>query len=98
MEFRVAAGVTPNFHHGVIGYRERPVAVVLSRDTGIAAVAVPRDITGPEQDTGPPTFVDFPPLTEALAEHGKFTVMTAAELDRSFTAAEWPAVSAYDVR
>ncbi len=98
MEFRVADGVTPNFHQGVIGYRERPVAVVLGRDTGVVAVAVPRDVTGPGQDAGPLTFVDFPELTEALAGDGKFTVMTAAELARPFVAAEWPAVSAYDVR
>lgn len=98
MEFRVADGVTPNFHQGIIGYRERSVAVVLTRDTGVVAVAEPRDVTGPEQDAGPLTFVDLPELTGALTGEGRFTVLTAAELDRPFMAAEWPALSADDVR
>jgi hypothetical protein len=98
IEFRVADKVTPNFHQGIIGYRERPVAVVLARDTGVVAVAVPRAVTGAEQDAGPLMFVEFPELIEALTAEGKFIVLTAAELGRPFAAAEWPALSAYDVR
>ncbi|WP_250005331.1 hypothetical protein [Actinoplanes sp. M2I2] len=97
IEFRLGDGVTPNFSQGVIGYRDRSVAVVLTRDTGVAALAVPREVTGPDQESGPLTFVDDPHLLGALAGAG-LTVLTAAELDAPFQAAQWPAVSPADVK
>ncbi|MCO8274203.1 hypothetical protein M1L60_26740 [Actinoplanes sp. TRM 88003] len=98
VEFRVADGVTPNFHQAIIDYRERLVAVVMARDTGVVALAVPRGVTGAVREAGPLTFVDFPKLTGALVDNGRFVVLTTDELAGPFKAAEWPALSSYDVQ
>jgi hypothetical protein len=47
VEFRVADGVTPSFHQGVIAYRDRTVAVVGDRALPLVAVAEPRVLRGP---------------------------------------------------
>jgi hypothetical protein len=96
-EFRIADQVTPNFHQGIIDYRDRSVAVVLARDTGAVAVAEPRVVTGRFLEAGPLTFIDFPELIGALTDN-PFTVLTAAELAGPFDAAGWPELSDYDIK
>ena len=39
IEFRLADDVTPNFHQGLIAYRERTVAVACTRDSAVLALA-----------------------------------------------------------
>src|SRR5687768_6225047 len=77
-EFRMSDGVTPNFHQGIVAFRDRPAAaVVLARDTAVLAVAVPRviDLAGSSAvESGPLTFVDFPELTAALVDTRTFPV------------------------
>ncbi|MBU2669134.1 hypothetical protein KOI35_37040 [Actinoplanes bogorensis] len=100
--FRVSDGVTPNFHQGILAFRDRTeIAVVLARDTGVAALAEPRVISFAEAtalESGPLTFVDHPELTVALVETRAFRVMTTAELADPFDAREWPQLTEYDVR
>ncbi|WP_067568222.1 hypothetical protein [Nocardia acidivorans] len=99
IEFRLATGVTPNFHQGVITYGDRHVAVVLSRDTAMLAVSEPRTPTSPDEvhESGPLTFVDAPELVAALAEHSGFSVLTAADLDGPFDAGAWPEIDRADI-
>jgi hypothetical protein len=100
IEFRLAEGVTPNFHQGVVAYRDRHVAVVTLRDSAVLAVAEPRTIEFENgvSESGPLTFVDAPDLVTALSWHAGFEILTATELDRPFDAAAWPAVDGADIR
>ncbi|WP_063049040.1 hypothetical protein [Nocardia arthritidis] len=100
IEFRVGEGVTPNFHQGVITYRDRHVAVVALRDSAVLAVAEPRAIDFDEGaiEAGPLTFVEAPDLVTALSEQAGFEILTAAELARPFDAAAWPELDRADIR
>jgi hypothetical protein len=99
-EFRLAADVTPNFHQGVIVYRDHTVAVVCARNSALLAVAEPRinDVVDGVGDSGPLTFVDTPSLVAVLAEQPGFRVLTATELNGTFDAAAWPEVLASDIK
>ena len=99
-EFRLSEGATPNFHQGIIAYRDSAVAVVCARDAPVLAVAEPRvvDLGSGCARSGPPAFVDAPELVAVLAEllpHSH--VLTASELEGPFDAAPWPHVTAGDV-
>lgn len=101
IEFRIADYVTPNFHEGIIGYRDRTVAVVCTRDSDVMAVAEPRNIDFVRGivDASPLTFVDAPELAAAVAVLlPGVQVLTPAELNGSFTPAAWPHVLAYDIK
>lgn len=89
IEFRLADGVTPNFHQGVIAYRDHHVAVVLLRDMAVLAVAEPRvvDFADGARESGPLIFVDSHGLVEVLAEQPGFEVLTPADLNGPFDAA-----------
>lgn len=102
-EFRLSDGVTPNFHQGILAYRDLSVAVAWVRDAALLAVAVPRDLDfTPARESGPLTFVEVPGLAVVLAEVGAeaggFRVLTPAELDGPIDPAEWPGISSYDLR
>ncbi|MFI6521346.1 hypothetical protein ACIBF1_37735 [Spirillospora sp. NPDC050679] len=97
VEFRLADGVTPNFHQGLIAYRDRTVAVVCIRDVAILAIAEPRTIDG-DRESGPLTFVDAPALADALAELPGFRTLPLPALNGPFHAANWPHVSADDIK
>ena len=96
--FRMADGVTPNFHQGFIAYRERTVAVVCRREAAVLAVAEPR-VAGDDgvEDAGPLTFVDAPGLATVLAELSGCRVLTSAELNGPLAAEAWSSVDAADV-
>ncbi|WP_067604464.1 hypothetical protein [Nocardiopsis listeri] len=97
--FRIANGVIPNFHQGLIGYHDRTVAVACTRDSAILAVAEPpiTDFATGFVESGPLMFVDAPALTAALAKTSGFQVLTPAELNGPFDAAAWPEVLASDI-
>ena len=101
--FRISDGVTPNFHQAIITYPDRRVAVVCLRDEPVLAVALPRslDLTV-ARDRGPLTFVDMPDLAAALTDAGTalegLRVLTRADLDGPVSTADWPDVSAGDLR
>lgn len=99
VEFRLASGVTPNFHQGLIVYCECTVAVACRRDSATLAVAEPRiiDSAGGGRDSGPLTFVDAPALVAALAELPGFQVLTPSELRGPFDATAWPDVESDDI-
>ncbi|GLY34088.1 hypothetical protein Amsp01_001120 [Amycolatopsis sp. NBRC 101858] len=40
VEFRIADGVTPNFHQGVVDYGDRRLSIVCTRDRTTPVVAV----------------------------------------------------------
>ncbi|MEV0361812.1 hypothetical protein [Nocardia fusca] len=96
---RPADGATPNFHLGLIAYRDHSVAVVSPRDSTVLAVAEPREIgwTSGVREAGPLTFVDAPELVAVLAEQPGFEVITAACLDSPFDAAAWPRIDPGDI-
>ncbi|MEU6559421.1 hypothetical protein [Nocardia nova] len=100
IEFRLAEGGTPNFHQGVIAYRDRHVAVVALRDSAVLAVAEPRviDFDDGAIEAGPLIFVQAPELTTALSEQAGFEILTATELTRPFDAAAWPQLDRADIR
>jgi hypothetical protein len=97
--FHLADDVTPNFHQGLIGYRDRTVAVVCARDAAVLAVAEPRTIEFVDgaRESGPLTFVDVPDLAAALAEVPGFRVLIPAELNGPLDAAAWPELSPSDI-
>lgn len=98
-EFRLAAGVGPNFDQGVITYRDRTVAVVWVRNSMLFAVAQPRVIdTIGARETGPLTFVDEPDLVAILADLPGVRVLTKAELDSAFDATCWPDIAHSDIQ
>ncbi|MDX6481827.1 MAG: hypothetical protein QOG85_2337 [Gaiellaceae bacterium] len=99
VEFRIADDVTPNFHQGIVAYRDREVAVVCTRDSAILAVAEPRNIGFPDgvQDSGPLRWVDAPELAAALAERPGFQVLDSSELDGPLDTAAWPGVLPSDI-
>lgn len=99
IEFRLAAGVAPNFHQGVIAYGDRRVAVVMLRDSAVLAVAEPRVIEFGDgvNESGPLGFLDIPELVAVLAEQPGFVVLTAADLDGPFDAAAWPGIDRADI-
>jgi hypothetical protein len=101
VEFRIADGVTPNFHQGIVAYRDDEVAVVCTRDTAILALAEPREIHFTEElrslDSGPLTWVDAPVLAAALAELPGFQVLGRSELEGRFRSAEWPDIHPSDI-
>lgn len=98
VEFPAGDGVTPSFHQGVIAYRDRTVAVVGDRVLPLFAVAEPRVRHGTNMPAGPLTFLDVPDLTAALAAIPGLRVLTKADLAAGFTPADWPHVTAADVR
>lgn len=100
VEFRLADDVTPNFHQGLIAYRDQTVAVVCARDSATLAVAEPRSIDFVEDagDSGPLTFVDAPALVAVLAEQPGFRVLTPSELNGPLDAAAWPDLLPGDIR
>jgi len=91
--FVAAEGVTPNFHQGVITYRDRTVAVLCSRDDG--SVAVAESYTEP---MAAPVFVDEPDLVAVLTQFQGFRVLTKPEADQPFDPAVCPDVDPRDVR
>jgi hypothetical protein len=101
IEFRLADGVAPNFHQGVIAYRDHTVAVVCARDSAVLALAEPRiiDFVDGVAESGPLTFVDAPELAAVLAPLlPGFQVLTPPELDGPFDAAAWPHLSSNDIK
>ncbi|MFC9970044.1 hypothetical protein ACFVH6_03980 [Spirillospora sp. NPDC127200] len=96
-EFRLADDVTPNFHQGLIAYRDRTVAVVCLRDLAVLAIAEPRAIGG-VRESGPLTFVDAPALANVLAELPGFRTLSLPDLNGPFQAANWPHVSVDDIK
>ncbi|WP_036509510.1 hypothetical protein [Nocardia aobensis] len=99
VEFRVADGVTPNFHQGIIAYGDQQVAVVAVRHSTMLAVAEPRTIDCADgvTESGPMVFVDAPELVGALATSPGFTVLTAADLNGPFVATAWPDIERSDI-
>jgi hypothetical protein len=100
IDFRLANGVTPNFHQGLIAYPDRTVAVACMRDAAVLAIAVPRaiDIADGARESGPLTFVDAPDLVTALAEVPGFCVLTPTELNGPFDTAAWPDLPPGDIK
>jgi hypothetical protein len=49
-------------------------------------------------DAGPLTFLDVPDLHDALAAFPGLRVLTKADLDARFTAADWPHLTTDDIR
>ncbi|QVQ52686.1 hypothetical protein J4H86_02310 [Spiractinospora alimapuensis] len=98
-EFRLSLGVTPNFHQGVIAYRESTVAVVCRRDSPTLAVAEPRpiDLAGGVRESGPLAFLETPTLATVLAEMPGFRVLLPSELKGPFDATAWPDIDPQDV-
>lgn len=98
--FRIADGVTPNFHQGLIVHHDRTVAVACTRDSAILAVAEPRitDFAAGFVESSPLMFVTAPALMAALAKMSGFRVLTPAELNGPFDAAAWPEVLASDIK
>ncbi|MGW4214835.1 hypothetical protein ACWEIJ_43110 [Lentzea sp. NPDC004789] len=102
-EFRLARYDTPNFHQGVLTYRDRTVAVVGTRYYGRMTLAEPRviDFAHGSVSTMPLTFLDEPDLVAVLtdlAAQTKYRIYSKAELDGPFDAAAWPEMSANDLR
>jgi hypothetical protein len=100
IEFRLADDVTPNFHQGLIAYRERTVAVACTRDSAVLALAEPRTIgfVNSVGESGPLTFVDAPELVAVLAALLPGSqVLTPSELNGPFDAATWPSISSNDI-
>lgn len=100
IEFRHADGVTPNFHQGLIGYRDHTVAVVCARDSAVLTLAEPRiiDFVDGFAESGPLTFIDAPELMALLAMLlPGFQVLGPSELHSPFDAAGWPHLSSHDL-
>lgn len=100
IEFRLADDVTPNFHQGLIAYRERTVAVACTHDSAVLALAEPRtiDFVDGVGESGPLTFVDAPELVAVLAALLPGSqVLTPSELNGPFDAATWPHISSDDI-
>ena len=98
-EFRLAQGVTPSFHQGVLTYRDQIVAMVCDRSSPLLALAEPRVIESKGAiDCGPLTFLDIPELVAKLAELPGFRVLSKDTLDGPFDAAGWPDLLASDVK
>lgn len=100
IEFRLAGDVTPNFHQGLVAYRERTIAVACTRDSAVLALAEPRviDFVDGVRESGPLTFVDAPELVAVLAALlPGFQVLTSSELDGPFDATAWPRISSADI-
>lgn len=98
IEFRLSAGVTPNFHKGVIAYVDRTAAVVWSRGTPLLALATPRVIDTPGRELGPLTFLDHPDLATVLAETTEFHVLSATQLNGPIDEATRSRISPHDLR
>ncbi|WAL63799.1 hypothetical protein ORV05_22705 [Amycolatopsis cynarae] len=100
IEFHVANDVTPNFHLGVIAYRDHTLAVACTRDSAVLAIAEPPaiDFVSGGRRSDQLTFVDAPELLAVVAGLlPGFQVLTKSELDGSFDAAAWPHVSSKDI-
>ena len=100
VEFRVATGVTPNFHQGIVAYRDHRVAVVCTRERKFLAVAEPRviELVDRSCDSGPLMFIDAPDLVSALGQWPGFRVLDAAELNGVFDPTAWPGSDPHDLR
>ena len=101
VEFRLADGVTPNFHQGLIAYRDDTVAVACTRDAAVLALAEPRTINFGDGvgEWGPLTFVDAPELVAVLAALlPAWQVLTSSELSGPFDATAWPHVLPTDIK
>lgn len=96
VEFRLADGVTPNFHQGVLDHdgRHRSIVCTTDRPEPVVAVAKPR-ATG---EMGRLTFVEAPELVAVLAEFPEFRVLTPAELAAPFDARTWPGYHPADLK
>ncbi|RSM34835.1 hypothetical protein DMA12_46635 [Amycolatopsis balhimycina DSM 5908] len=83
VEFRIADGVTPNFHQGVLDHGGHHRSIVCTRDRAepVVAIAEPRVIDGTAVGWGPLTFVEAPELVAVLAEFPAFQVLTPADLE-----------------
>ncbi len=100
IEFRLANDVTPNFHQGLIAYRDHTVAVACTRDSAVVALAEPRTTAFVDgaRESGPLTFVDAPELVAALAALlPESRVLSPSELYGVFDAVAWPHVSSKDI-
>lgn len=100
IEFCLADDVTPNFHQGLIAYRERTVAVACTRDSAVLALTEPRtiDFVDSVAESGPLTFVDAPELVAVLAALLPGSqVLTPSELNGPFDAATWPNISSNNI-
>ena len=100
VEFRIADGVTPNFHQCVLDHGGHRVSIVCTRERSepVVAVAEPRVIDATAVDEGPLTFVEAPELVAVLAEFTAFRVLTPAELAGPFDARTWPGCHPADLR
>ncbi|ANZ36090.1 hypothetical protein BBK82_08425 [Lentzea guizhouensis] len=85
--------VTPNFHHAVIAYRDRTVAVLCSRDDGSVAVTEPVDPGGCEL-----VFLDEPELLAVVRQFERFRALSQDDVERPFDHAAHPHVWVSDVR
>lgn len=98
-EFRICNEPTPNFHQGIIAYKDRSIAAVCVRDTPLLAVAVPRIIElAPERESSPLTFLEHRELAAALAQAPGFRLLTAEALNGPVDLANWPQISRHDLR
>ncbi|RSD10503.1 hypothetical protein [Amycolatopsis eburnea] len=99
VEFRIADGVTPNFHQGVVEHGGHRLSIVCTNDRTepVVAVAEPRAIDGTAVDAGPLTFVDAPELVAVLAEFPAYRVLTPADLAGPFDARVWPGYHPGDI-
>ena len=84
IEFRLADGVTPNFHQGLIAYDDRTVAVACTRDAAILAVVEPRaiDFADGARASGPLTYVDARNVELRLPPGRQLLTMLLARLRR----------------
>lgn len=100
VELRIADGVTPNFHQGVVDYGGRRLSIVctVDRTEPVVAVAEPRAIDATAVDVGPLTFVDAPELVTALAEFPAFRVLVPADLAGPFDVRTWPGCHPADLK
>ncbi|WP_290050065.1 hypothetical protein [Amycolatopsis solani] len=100
VEFRIADGVTPNFHQGVLEYGGHRLSIVCTRDRTepVVAIAEPRAIDETVVAAGPLTFVDAPELVAVLAEFPALRVLTPADLAGPFDARTWPGYDPADLK
>ncbi|MBC6449665.1 hypothetical protein GPZ80_21105 [Actinokineospora sp. HBU206404] len=97
IEFRFSDRAAPNFHQGVIAYRDRLIAAVCSRDLALVTLAEPRTIEITDgAESGPLTFLDDPDLLAVMA--GRYRVLTTAELNQPCDPTLWPNLDPRDIR
>ncbi|MGW0415533.1 hypothetical protein ACWDZX_30415 [Streptomyces collinus] len=73
----------PSFHHVVIAFRDRRVAVLCHQTLPLLALAAPPG----ESSFWPLSFVDDPAIGSAIAAVSRIRLLTAAELDMDWSRA-----------